>query len=242
MDMDLHSLIPLLPELVLLLAGCAILVLDLFLTDRQRDLTYVFSLARPRGGRRRGHRGRGQQPRDPDVRDLRARSAGRRRSRSRSSWWPRWRSSCTRGYLQARRLHRGEFYVLGLFAVLGMSVLVSAASFLTAYLGLELLALSLYALVAFDRDSGARSEAAMKYFVLGALASGHAALRHLHDLRRHRRAGLRHGQRDRWAPPTPTAPCWCSGSCSSSSASRSSSAQCRSTCGCRTSTRARRRR
>jgi NADH-quinone oxidoreductase subunit N len=62
--------------------------------------------------------------------------------------------------------------VLGLFAALGMSVMVSAGSFLTAYLGLELLALCLYALVAFDRDSGAGSEAAIKYFVLGALASG----------------------------------------------------------------------
>jgi NADH-quinone oxidoreductase subunit N len=78
----------------------------------------------------------------------------------------------SRGYLQARRLYRGEFYVLGLFAALGMSVMISAGSFLSAYLGLELLALSLYALVAFDRDSGAGSEAAIKYFVLGALASG----------------------------------------------------------------------
>ena len=78
----------------------------------------------------------------------------------------------SRGYLQARRLYRGEFYVLGLFAALGMSVMVSAGSFLSAYLGLELLALSLYALVAFDRDAGAGSEAAIKYFVLGALASG----------------------------------------------------------------------
>jgi NADH-quinone oxidoreductase subunit N len=75
-------------------------------------------------------------------------------------------------YLRERGLFKGEYYVLGLFAMLGMMVMVSANSFLTAYLGLELLSLSLYALVAFDRDSQSGSEAAMKYFVLGAIASG----------------------------------------------------------------------
>ncbi len=78
----------------------------------------------------------------------------------------------SRSYLVARDIFKGEYYVLGLFAVLGMQVLVSAHSLLTIYLGLELLSLSLYALVAFNRDSAAASEAAMKYFVLGALASG----------------------------------------------------------------------
>jgi NADH-quinone oxidoreductase subunit N len=78
----------------------------------------------------------------------------------------------SRSYLVERGIFRGEFYVLGLFAVLGMLVLVSAHSLLTLYLGLELLSLSLYALVAFNRDSAPASEAAMKYFVLGALASG----------------------------------------------------------------------
>jgi NADH-quinone oxidoreductase subunit N len=78
----------------------------------------------------------------------------------------------SRSYLVVRGSFRGEFYVLGLFAVLGMLVLVSAHNLLTIYLGLELLSLSLYALVAFDRDSSPASEAAMKYFVLGALASG----------------------------------------------------------------------
>ena len=78
----------------------------------------------------------------------------------------------SRVHLEARRLMRGEYFVLGLFAVLGMLVLVSAGSFLTLYLGLELLSLSLYAMVALDRESRMASEAAMKYFVLGALASG----------------------------------------------------------------------
>jgi NADH-quinone oxidoreductase subunit N len=67
---------------------------------------------------------------------------------------------------------RGEYYPLALFATLGMMVLVSANSLVTIYLGLELLSLSLYSLVALQRDSVAASEAAMKYFVLGALASG----------------------------------------------------------------------
>lgn len=78
----------------------------------------------------------------------------------------------SRAYLAARDLLRGEYFVLGMFGVLGMMVMISAYSLLTLYLGLEILALSLYAMVALDRDSGVRSEAAMKYFVLGALASG----------------------------------------------------------------------
>jgi len=78
----------------------------------------------------------------------------------------------SRHYLRARGLFKGEYYVLGLFGMLGMMVMVSAHSLLTIYLGLELLSLSLYAMVAFNRDSYPCSEAAMKYFVLGALASG----------------------------------------------------------------------
>jgi len=78
----------------------------------------------------------------------------------------------SRDYLRARGLFKGEYYVLGLFGVLGMMIMISAHNFLTIYLGLELLSLSLYAMVAFDRDSATASEAAMKYFVLGALASG----------------------------------------------------------------------
>jgi len=77
-----------------------------------------------------------------------------------------------RDYLRARRIVSAEFYVLALMAVLGMMVLVSAGSLLTVYLGLELLSLSLYAMVAMHRDSAMASEAAMKYFVMGALASG----------------------------------------------------------------------
>lgn len=78
----------------------------------------------------------------------------------------------SRQYLSDRRLMRGEYFALLLFAVLGMMVMISASNFLTLYLGLELLSLSLYAMVALQRDSAQAVEAAMKYFVLGALASG----------------------------------------------------------------------
>jgi len=78
----------------------------------------------------------------------------------------------SRSYLIQRSILRGEYYVLALTALLGIFVLVSANSLLTVYLGVELLALSVYAMVAFDRDSGISAESAMKYFVLGAIASG----------------------------------------------------------------------
>jgi NADH-quinone oxidoreductase subunit N len=78
----------------------------------------------------------------------------------------------TRSYLEARGLFRGETFVLILFALLGMQVIITGNSFLTLYLGVELNALSLYALVASQRGQNRASEAAMKYFVLGALASG----------------------------------------------------------------------
>lgn len=78
----------------------------------------------------------------------------------------------SRDYLSERKIARAEYYVLGLFGTAGMMIMVSATNMLTIYLGLELLALSLYAMVALYRTSSSASEAAMKYFVLGALASG----------------------------------------------------------------------
>jgi NADH-quinone oxidoreductase subunit N len=75
-------------------------------------------------------------------------------------------------YLKEHENVKGEYFVLGLFAVLGMMIMSSAASLLTIYLGLELLSLSLYSMIAMHKDSLTASEAAMKYFVLGALASG----------------------------------------------------------------------
>jgi NADH-quinone oxidoreductase subunit N len=78
----------------------------------------------------------------------------------------------SRVYLEQRGMFQGEFFVLALFAMLGMMVMISSNHFLTLYLGLELLSLCLYAMVALNRDSATSTEAAMKYFVLGALASG----------------------------------------------------------------------
>lgn len=78
----------------------------------------------------------------------------------------------SRTYLQLRGLYRGDLFVLILFATLGMMIMTSASHFLTLYLGLELMSLSLYAMVALQRDSSVATEAAMKYFVLGALSSG----------------------------------------------------------------------
>ena len=78
----------------------------------------------------------------------------------------------SRDYLRANDLNRGEFYLLGMFGLLGMMIMMSANSLLTMYLGLEMMALSLYALVAIDRNNVTAAEAAMKYFILGAIASG----------------------------------------------------------------------
>jgi NADH-quinone oxidoreductase subunit N len=78
----------------------------------------------------------------------------------------------SRDYLTVNGLLKGEFFVLGLFGLLGVMIMISAHSLLTLYLGLEVLALAQYTLVAFNRDSAVSAESAMKYFVLGAIASG----------------------------------------------------------------------
>lgn len=78
----------------------------------------------------------------------------------------------SRGYMHDRKMETTEYYLLAIYATLGMMVMISANHFLTIYLGLELLSLALYAMVALERDSARATEAAMKYFVLGALASG----------------------------------------------------------------------
>jgi NADH-quinone oxidoreductase subunit N len=75
-------------------------------------------------------------------------------------------------YLRSFNMFRSDFYTLSLFSLLGVMLLISANSMLMIYLGLELISLSVYALVAFDRESGRGSESAMKYFVLGSMASG----------------------------------------------------------------------
>ena len=171
MHFDMSDLIPVTPEIFLLSAACVILVLDLFLEDSQRIVYLRIDAAQPAGdapahpaGRRARCRGRflGHFVRDPLADALKVTIyivAGIA-------------FLYAKDYLRERGLFKGEYYVLGLFAVLGMMIMVSANGFLTVYLGLELLSLSLYALVASDRDSKLASEAAMKYFVLGSMASG----------------------------------------------------------------------
>lgn len=77
-----------------------------------------------------------------------------------------------REYIKSRNIQRGDYYLLGLLAVLGMEVMASAYTFLTIFLGLELLSLCLYAMVALHKESEKSTEAAMKYFITGSLATG----------------------------------------------------------------------
>lgn len=166
------ELLPLIPELVLVGAAFALLMLDLFLKDSQRVVTHVLSIAVLAlvGGLIAAGVGVGEDTTVLNgmfVRDTMAdvlKIATCVVSAIALLFvWP---------YLRERGLYKGEVSVLMLFAVLGMMLLTSAGSLIMVYLGLELLALSSYALVATDRDSRLASEAAMKYFVLGALASG----------------------------------------------------------------------
>src|SRR5258706_1196681 len=162
------------PEIFLLAAGCAILVIDLFLKDATRWVTYALSLAALLGcafltvivtgmpGGQVATTSNCMFVSDPMASVLKmftyiavALSL-----------------AYSRVYMAERGLYRGEYFVLALFATLGMMVMISAGHFLTLYLGLELMSLCLYSLVAINRDSALSSEAAMKYFVLGALASG----------------------------------------------------------------------
>ncbi len=171
MQFDTSVLIPVLPEIFILTMACVVLVVDLFVDEQQRILSYgiaqislllavVITLLTASGETVIIFDGSVIRDTMSDVLKIAIflLSAGA--------------FIYAKEYLRDRDLFKGEFYVLGLFAILGMMVMVSANSFLTLYLGLELLALSLYALVAFDRNSVVGSEAAMKYFVLGALASG----------------------------------------------------------------------
>ncbi|MDT8388682.1 MAG: NADH-quinone oxidoreductase subunit NuoN [Thiogranum sp.] len=161
----------LMPEIFVLSMACIILILDLFLDDRERVISYwlaqftvviaaVITLAM-------------------DTSTTQVLFFGSFISDTLSATLKIFIYLVTgltflysRHYLALRGLFRGEFYVLALFGMLGTMIMVSAHSLLTVYLGLELLSLCLYSLVAFNRDTYICSEAAMKYFVLGALSSG----------------------------------------------------------------------
>ena len=167
------DLLPLLPELVLVGAAFALLMLDLFLDERRRvrhpravDRAAAGAspamIAAPASG------GQGTVLNGMFVRDIAAdvlKLVDLHAS-------PRCRWSTPGRTCASAACTRARSPVLVLFAVLGMMLMVSAGSLVMVYLGLELLALCPYALVAIDRDNPLASEAAMKYFVLGSLASG----------------------------------------------------------------------
>ena len=171
---SLPVMLPAYAEIFLLGMACLILVVDLYLPERMRDVTYVLSLLALLGcavftilvgsatGGQVAYTFNGMFVSDVMANVLKifiyiAVALCMVYSRS---------------YLADRGLYRGEFFILSLFATLGMMVMVSANHFLTLYLGLELMSLCLYSLVALNRDSAVATEAAMKYFVLGALSSG----------------------------------------------------------------------
>lgn len=159
------------PEIFVLAMTCILLVVDLFLTDKNRTLTYLLAQITLLGVVLITFSQMGTQN-----------ESGFSGSFVRDAMGDMLKIFIyvvtavvflySRQYLQDRDQFKGEFYALGLFGVLGMMIMVSAHSFLTIYLGLELLSLSLYSMVALNRDSEVSTEAAMKYFVLGAIASG----------------------------------------------------------------------
>ena len=171
MQLDAAQLLSILPEIAVLITACLVLVVDLYLKERNKGINHGLTLVGL-----------------VVAMALTGLGAGGERVLALGGNVVRDHLSdalkvfvlivsflafvYARPWLKDRGLLTGEYYVLGLFAVLGMLVMIAANSFLTLYLGLELLALCLYALVAFDRDSKPGSEAAMKYFVLGALGSG----------------------------------------------------------------------
>jgi NADH-quinone oxidoreductase subunit N len=168
-----NDLWTLFPELFLLGATCVILLVDLFIKPAQRDITHVLSLiALIVTGVLVWHGA------PVDGESVTAFNGMFLRD-GMSTVLKLFVLLTTalvfvygRGYLRERKLFVGEFYLLLLFATLGTMLLASAGNMVTVYLGLELLTLSSYALVALNRDSSVSSEAAIKYFVLGALASG----------------------------------------------------------------------
>ncbi len=171
---SLPIMLPAYAEIFLLVMSCVVLLVDLYLPDRLRDVTYVLSLVTLLGaaactvlvtaatGGRPAYTFNGMFVSDVMASLLKV-------------FCYLSIALCmvySRSYLAVRGLYRGDFFVLTLFATLGMMVMISANHFLTLYLGLELMSLCLYALIAMNRDSSVSVEAAMKYFVLGALASG----------------------------------------------------------------------
>lgn len=174
--MNNMNLLPIYPEIFLLIAASAILLLDMFLSDAKRYITYLCSMAtlvvcgllsvadiNSGATAYTFHNMFVSDPMSDLLKVCTYIAVGLTLIYSRKYTSDRGMVS---GYLG------GEFYVLALFALLGQMVMISGNSFLVIYLGLELMSLSLYALVALRRNNVVSTEAAMKYFILGALASG----------------------------------------------------------------------
>jgi len=171
MNFEVPNMMLAMPEMFVLTMACIILVFDLFISDNNRVLTYglaqltlvgAFYLTLTDYSTATQFTFNNSFIRDP-MSDLMKLSI--------------YLAALVvfvyaKDYLRQNNIFKGEFFVLALFGVLGMMIMVSAHSLLTIYLGLELLSLSLYAMVALKRDSMMASESAMKYFVLGAIASG----------------------------------------------------------------------
>jgi NADH-quinone oxidoreductase subunit N len=170
--MDKLNLFAAAPEIALLAAAGVVLVADLFVSDARRNATYALTLAALvlvsavcaffLGNDVVQYAFHGMYVTDPMANVLKLFAA-----------------LCTalmlvyaQGYARDRGIWKGEIFTLALFVLLGIFVMISANNLLVIYLGLELQALALYALVALRRDDARATEAAMKYFVLGALASG----------------------------------------------------------------------
>ncbi len=170
-NFEIPNFVPALPEIFVLTMACVILIFDLFIKDNDRIVTFVLAIGTLVGAMMLtislSETGRVLTFNDMFVSDPMGNVLKVFIYLVTAVVF-----IYSRQYLKQRGLFKGEYFVLGLFGVLGMMVMVSAHSMLTLYMGLELLSLSLYAMVAFQRDSLSATEAAMKYFVLGALASG----------------------------------------------------------------------
>lgn len=167
--MDNYSLAA--PEIFLAAAICVVLLVDVFLRQEQRQVTYVLAMLALVGVAVVSIWSVVQQPTITFSGSFISDPAGGALKLI-AYVVVALAFLYSRNYLEEHELFKGEFFVLGLFGLLGIMVMISAHSMLTMYLGLELLSLSLYALVAFNRDSAVSAESAMKYFVLGAIASG----------------------------------------------------------------------
>jgi NADH-quinone oxidoreductase subunit N len=162
---------PAFPEIFLLAMACVILIADLFIRDENRGLTYFLTQLTLAGCAALTWVTASNEP----VHTFSGMFVGDLMSdvlKLVTYFGVISILVYARDYITLRGMFRGEFFALTLFATLGLMVMISANHLLTLYLGLELLSLSLYAMVALQRDSAQATEAAMKYFVLGALASG----------------------------------------------------------------------